>query len=301
MNAPELQALQRQMANAVMRPLTRNEMMQKRDVNGASVIKEADSFIKPNDRLTSFERLEIYNRQYWFRLFSSFEEDFPGLKSVVGSRRFESLMRSYLEAHPSRSFTLRNLGSSLVTWLKQNPHYAGPHAEAAIAMAALEWAHIEAFDSEAREPLTAEQITNLDDTSHIALQPYLELLDLPYAVDDALLAVRDSGHDEGSQASNAVGIHLVRRTRLSRRPKQEHIYLAVHRHQDTVYYKRLSREDYLLLHALDQGAPLADAIEAAFVDSFIPESERPAFIQSAFQNWMQIGWLCPPRRTSEEP
>ncbi len=29
-------------------------------------------FIKPNDRLTSFERLEIYNRHYWFRVLSAF-------------------------------------------------------------------------------------------------------------------------------------------------------------------------------------------------------------------------------------
>jgi len=80
MNAPDLAALQERMAVAVMQPLTRNETMQRRTSSGASVSKEADDFIKPNDRLTSFERLEIYNRQYWFRLFSSFEEDFPGLK-----------------------------------------------------------------------------------------------------------------------------------------------------------------------------------------------------------------------------
>jgi hypothetical protein len=299
MKAPNVAALQREMAAAVMRPLTRNETMQKRDAGGASIAKQADSFIKPNDRLSSFERLEIYNRQYWFRLFSSFEEDFPGLKSVVGSRRFESLMRAYLEAHPSRSFTLRNLGSSLVDWLKQNPHHAGPHSEAAIAMAALEWAHIEAFDNEARQPVTPEEIATLDDTSHIALQPYLRILDLPFAVDDALLAIRDSAHDEGSQASNAVGIHIVRRAQSTRRPKREHIFLAVHRHDDTVYYKRLAPEDYLLLHALEQGASLGEAIEAAFAQSSIPEPDRPAFLQSAFHNWRQMGWLCPPRSTSE--
>lgn len=293
MNAPNLASLQRRMATAVMRPLTRNETMQKRDIGGASIAKEADSFIKPNDRLSSFERLEIYNRQYWFRLFSSFEEDFPGLKSVIGSRRFESLMRAYLEAHPSRSFTLRNLGSSLVHWLKQNSHHAGPHAEAAIAMTALEWAHIEAFDNEARQPLTIEEIATLDDNSRIALQPYLRLLDLPFAVDDALLAIRDSAHDEASQASNAVGIHVVRRAPTSRRPKREHIYLAVHRHEDTVYYKRLAPEDYFLLHAIEQGASFGEAIEAAFAQSAIPEQDRPAFLQPAFHNWMQIGWLCP--------
>ena len=117
------------MAAAVMRPLTRNEQMRQRDEDNRSVADEADSFIRPNDRLTSFERLEIYNRQYWFRLFSSFEEDFPGLKSVVGMRRFERLMRAYLEAHPSRSFTLRNLGSSLVAWLAENPQYTEPNTD----------------------------------------------------------------------------------------------------------------------------------------------------------------------------
>jgi hypothetical protein len=289
----DLQTLQQRMANAVMRPLTRNETMQKRSA-GKSVATEADTFIKPNDRLSSFERLEIYNRQYWFRLFSSFEEDFPGLKSIVGTRRFEKLMRAYLEAHPSRSFTLRNLGRSLVLWLSENPQYTEPHTDSAIPMAALEWAHIEAFDNEQRPPLCAEEIASIDGASSLALQPYLRLVEAPYAVDDALIAIRDSSHASGTQASNAVGIHLVRRTR-SRTPRREQIYLAVHRHEDSVYYKRLSHEDYLLLHALEGGATLGNAIDAAFENSEIPEADRAAHIQSVFHYLMQMGWLCTPR------
>lgn len=294
----DLYRLQRRMATAVMRPLTRREQMRKRDKSCSSVADEAGAFIRPNDRLTSFERLEIYNRQYWFRLFSSFEEDFPGLKSVVGSRRFQSLMRAYLEAHPSRSFTLRNLGSSLVEWLKENPQYTKPDTDSAVAMAALELAHIEAFDNESLEPLTADEIASLDGDSHIALQPYLRLVAAPYAVDDALLAVREGSQPTGMQASNAVSIHLVRRAR-SRRLVREQIYLAVHRHDDTVYYKRLSREDFLLLRALEGGQSLGEAIDIAFVDSAVPESDRPTLIQSAFHHWMQMGWLCAPRHTSE--
>jgi hypothetical protein len=293
MSAPDLQRLQKRMAAAVMQPLTRNETMRRRTSSGASNAKEADTFIKPNDRLTSFERLEIYNRQYWFRLFSSFEEDFPGLKSIVGTRRFQRLMRAYLEAHPSRSFTLRNLGSSLVTWLRENPEYIEPHTESAIAMAALEWAHIEAFDNERRAPLTSEQIASISDNSHLTLQPYLRLIPASYAVDDALLAVRDATHAAGTTASNAVSIHLVRHSR-SRKPRREQIYLAIHRHDDTVYYKRLAREDYLLLEALKRGETLGEAIEAAFIDSAIPESDRPAYIQSVFHYLMQMGWLCAP-------
>ena len=299
MIASDLQLLQQRMAAAVMRPLTGDEQMRKSDASCPSIADEAAAFIRPNDRLTSFERLEIYNRQYWFRLFSSFEEDFPGLKSVVGSRKFEALMRAYLEARPSRSFSLRNLGSTLIAWLKQNPQYTKPYTDSAIAMAALEWAHIEAFDNESRAPLTPDEIASLNADSHIALQPYLRLLAAPYAVDDALLAVRDSSHDSGSQASNAVGIHLVRRTRSSR-PTREQIYLAIHRHDDTVYYKRLSREDFLLLEALERGDSLGEAIDTAFRESTTPESEHPAIIQSAFHHWMQMGWLCAPRVPTEE-
>ena len=95
-----LQELQHRMAKAVMQPLTSREQMRRRNSAGQSNEAEADQFIRPNDRLTSFERLEIYNRQYWFRLFSSFEEDFPGVQAVVGRKQFQALMRAYLEATP---------------------------------------------------------------------------------------------------------------------------------------------------------------------------------------------------------
>jgi hypothetical protein len=46
---------------------------------------EAAVLIKPNDSLSSLERLEIYNRQYWFRLYSSFEDDFQVFRQCWGA------------------------------------------------------------------------------------------------------------------------------------------------------------------------------------------------------------------------
>ena len=89
----------------------------------------ASQIIKPNDRLTSFERLEIYNRQYWFRVLSAFAEDFPGLRAVLGGRRFDAMAKAYLIDCPSQSFTLRNLGSRLVNWLQKHPTLGGLAAE----------------------------------------------------------------------------------------------------------------------------------------------------------------------------
>ena len=101
--------LQRRMARAVMTPLTRSERMRAVAPDGRSMRAVAIQIIKPNDRLTSFERLEIYNRQYWFRVLSGFAEDFPGLRAVLGGRRFDAMAKAYLMDCPSQSFTLRNL------------------------------------------------------------------------------------------------------------------------------------------------------------------------------------------------
>src|SRR5260370_14613519 len=82
-------------------------------------------FRSPSATLSSVERLEIYNRQYWFRLFDSFEEDFPGLKAVLGEKRFERLMRAYITDRPSTSYTLRDLGARLPDWLIKNEAFTG--------------------------------------------------------------------------------------------------------------------------------------------------------------------------------
>ena len=100
-----LLSIQRPMARAVMKPLTPAERMRPTAPDGRSLRKVASDFIKPNDRLTSFERLEIYNRQYWFRVLSAFAEDFPGLRAVLGERKFDAAPRrtsTIVLRHPSR-------------------------------------------------------------------------------------------------------------------------------------------------------------------------------------------------------
>ena len=93
-----LLALQRRVARAVMTPLTHSERMQRRTPDGRTVSAIAKQIIKPNDRLTSFERLEIYNRQYWFRVLDGFSDDFPGLRAVLGDRRFDAVAKAYRPA-----------------------------------------------------------------------------------------------------------------------------------------------------------------------------------------------------------
>src|SRR5580658_8596386 len=154
--------LQRLMAGAVMRPLARNGRAQSRWRDGRPMRHVAASFIKPNDRLSAFERLEIYNRQYWFRLLDCLYDDYPGLRAVLGDRRFARLAQAYLARHPSESFSLRNLGQHLLEFLAAEPQWVAPHQSLALDMARLEWAQIEAFDNEAKAPMTTDSLLEID-------------------------------------------------------------------------------------------------------------------------------------------
>ncbi len=68
------------MAAAVMLPLTADEQMRADAPDGRAMTAVAESFIAPNSRLSAFERLEIYNRQYWFRVLGALAKIFPGLR-----------------------------------------------------------------------------------------------------------------------------------------------------------------------------------------------------------------------------
>ena len=112
--------LQQRMSKDVMRPLTSDFQMQPVTTDGRSTQEIADSYIKPNNLLSSFDRLEIYNRQYWFRVIGAVAEDFPALSTVLGGKVFNLLVLAYLRENPSTSFTLRNLGSKLPQWLEEH-------------------------------------------------------------------------------------------------------------------------------------------------------------------------------------
>jgi hypothetical protein len=289
----KLMQLQRTMARAVMQPLTSSERMQRRAPDGGPMKRYASRFIKPNDRLTSFERLEIYNRQYWFRVLSALSEDFPGLRAVLGERRFDAMAKEYLIANPSHSFTLRNLSARMESWLRKNPKWAGAKQNLALDIVRLEWADIEAFDGKAEPALRPEDLaTAAGPRLKLTIQPYVRLLSFRYPVDDLLLEVRKED-DDTDFASNTFTEHRKRkRVRAVAKLKPARIFLAVHRVDYSVYFRRIEQEEFSILTALRQGKTLGAAVESAFRKSAVPLEERPAKVQAWFATWSALGWFC---------
>lgn len=288
----KLADIQSLMAKSLMRPLTSGENTQRIWVDGTPMSQVASSFIKPNDRLSSLERLQIYNQQYWWRLLGCFGEDFRGVRAVIGERKFDRLATAYLTEHGSQSWSLRNLGQLVPAFLESHPELTQPHSELALEMARVEWARVEAFDGPSRPPIDPHRLGNANpEKLRLGIQPYVTFLELRYPIDSLIKKFRESQVETGS-ASNAVAETRHRRTKLIRsKPASEPIHLAIHRIDCSVYYKRLDPEAFTLLSSLREGMMLADACEQAFARSSRQPDENAERLREWFAVWTRLGWL----------
>jgi hypothetical protein len=283
--------LQRRMSEDVRRPLTPDFQMQTTTEEGLTMGEIAAGYVKPNGRLTSLERLEIYNRQYWFRVIGSVSEDFPALEAVLGSTRFNALVLAYLRENPSTSFTLRDLGAKLPDWLVNHPEFAAARHQLAVDVARLEWAYVEAFDGASLPPVCTADLAGIGADWRLRLQPHLQLLQLHYPVDEIVLAVRKQT-PEGDIVSNAA----LKRKETWRaglpRMRRSTVHLAVHRYDNSVYYRRIDREAFLLLSALSMGDSIATAISIAFARSRLGPDKQISTVQEYFAHASELGWFC---------
>ena len=84
--------------------------------------------------------------------------------------------------------------------------------------------------------------------------------------------------------------HRTKKTKVARGLKRKTNFLAVHRHDDLIYYKRLEPGQFGLLSALQNGATLEKAC-AELVGLKIPGNLGET-IQKWFQSWAALGWFC---------
>jgi hypothetical protein len=156
----------------------------------------------------------------------------------------------------------------------------------------LEWAQIEAFDNEVKPPLAMDSPLALDPArTLLQLQPHVTLLELIYPVDEFLIQFKRAERlrDEASNAMESHPAHL--RRKLKRRLKAEPVFLAVHRHNDTVYYKRLEPGAFRVLSAFRAKSSIAQACQELGAVEGAPE-ELGAKIKKWFESWASLGWLC---------
>ena len=283
----DLLALQRLMAQALYRPLTADDELQPRWHDGRPMAEVAAEFIKPNDRLTAIERLQIYARCYWYRVIDGVYSDCPALRVLLGDEKFRALTEAFLAKYPSQSYTMRNLCQRLPQFIRARPKLTAPHTALAHALARFEWAQTVAFDAEAKPVLTPDDLADAPPARlRLGLQPYLTLLALDWALDDYVIALkkRDALRND---ASNTID-HAPRATRRKRvpLPKRGKTFVVVHRYRERLFYKRVDRAGFKMLTALAAGGTLAQAVAAA------GRGVKATQVRDWFATWMELGWFC---------
>ena len=87
-----------------MTPLNADWQCAPRAADGRPMAKVVGELVKLLQRpaLTSFQRIEIYNRLYWFRLIDIMYEDYAGVAAIFGRKRFNQIQRKRISSviHP---------------------------------------------------------------------------------------------------------------------------------------------------------------------------------------------------------
>jgi hypothetical protein len=153
---------------------------------------------------------------------------------------------------------------------------------------------VEVYDGAALPLFTADDLLDANPVRlRLALQPYLQLLELNYPVDDFLIAIKKREALLRGDASNAPTGVRAEKASTVRLPKRERCAVAVHRLNGRIYFKRLDPSACKVLLAIRSGKPLAAALAAGIPARTKASGEEiAAQVQAWFASWMQLGWFC---------
>jgi hypothetical protein len=117
-----------------------------------------------------------------------------------------------------------------------------------------------------------------------------------YEVDEFLLAVKKNEsavlRSEASNTFEAMPHASQGKKKRIQLPKRKRIYLAVHRHDNMLYYKRLEREGFVILTALRAGASVEEACLRGLSSTKRTGVDWNQEIKDYFDNWASLGWFC---------
>jgi hypothetical protein len=188
--------------------------------------------------------IAIYARMYASRLHDALADDYPKLRTALGDDRFGELIAHYLRAHPPSSFTLRDAGLALESFLRGSELAPAWAAD----LAALERARVEVFDGPDTELLTQDAVAALGDALPglvLVWVPSSVVVPLAWTVDDLWSAIED-----GAPIPEPVA-----------EPVAEPRTVLVWRRDVAVLHRTLDADEAGLAPRIAQGVSFADACE----------------------------------------
>ncbi len=213
---------------------------------GLPIEVEASEYIESSRTLAPHQRMELYSRQYWWRLLSVLQEDFPLIVRLFGYTDFnQKIAIPYLLKYPPRSWTLAMLGDRMVKWIEED--YRQSDQELIKNAAQIDWAFNMSFTTSSHPPINEELMkdTEVFFEKKLSLQPHVVLFELPY---DLFTCRRDFlEHDPD--------FWLERDFPALPKGKTHHFILFRTLYND-IKWEEISHAEYYLLNCFQKGASL---------------------------------------------
>jgi hypothetical protein len=240
-----LDRLQRWMHEVVVHPGTVEDALAGPSSSAPSA-ERIEDILLPSRTLTAPQRIEIYHAMYPLRMGEALSSDYPALHHYLGDAGFAELVRAYVQAHPSRGYTLNRLGDHLPEFVKTAPGLRRP--DFCHDLARLELAITEVFDAPETPPLSEAAIASVppDAWERAVLTPVaaFRLLSFRYPVNAYLQTVKDDNHDHP-------------------KARLKDTWVAVYRRDYAGYRLELRRSAHDLLAELVAGRSLGEALTRA--------------------------------------
>lgn len=173
--------IQKWFGAVIARPLEKGDLISPLTPSGNTIKEEAEAFIVPSEGLEPFERIQIYNQQYWWRLLTILQDAFPCVLRLFGHHDFNEVIAvPYLSRYQPNDWSLNTLGGRLVSWIEA--FYTHEDKSLVLDAARLDYAYQALFFTRDFPRLDAG---NEDfAVKPLYMQPSAHLIDFPYDMVD---------------------------------------------------------------------------------------------------------------------
>ncbi len=272
----DLLSLQTWFGGIITRALGENNQIEPIAPSGRPLSEEAAEFVSSGPNLTADQKMEIYNRQYWWRLISILHENFPGLTRLFGYEDFNrSIAVPFLVEHPPKHWSLSKLGDTLENWLLMR--YTAADKLLVSHMAALDFAYQSVFFAPTPVLLAVEM--DLISTP-LTLQGHVKLFKLPFD----LFSFRSSLIKED--------VEFWIESDFPTLSKGRDYFFVLYRDRDNLLsYREIQEGQWALLEGISRGLTLQESCDCLEEAGGEGANEARSFLAQWIQEWIHRNWL----------
>lgn len=225
--------------------------------------------------------LDVYRHAYVARLTAALRDNFTVLHRALGDDEFDALAAAYVDAHPSRTPSIRWFGDRLADFMTGAYAERLPH-ESLADFARMDWALRGAFDAAAAPPLRPATLMALAPeqwpTLRLALQASVAQIELGWAIEPAWRALREWDPESGDEQPELAA------------PEPLTHRLLVWRDASTLdtRWRSLEPLEAALLDAVAAGASFEALCNAVAVGA---EADAAGAVVAHLQRWLADGLL----------